>query len=130
MLHFYWLHSYIVLKNTLYATIIEFDCSPSFDCILYFITVTYMKIESYIFVNSGPLHTTMLESCYTFYTVTYATLFCFCYYVYYADVLSRFSIEPLPCLVDIFLEGKQIQHMHGRALFLYIPVINHTLCIF
>ena len=39
------------LKNSLNATFIKFDCSRSFD---------YMKMESYIFVLSGPLHIMML----------------------------------------------------------------------
>ena len=37
-----------VKKNSLNVTIMKFDCSVSFD---------YMKIEGYIFVRSGPLHT-------------------------------------------------------------------------
>ena len=50
-------------KNSLYGTIIKFDCSASFDCIFYFLTVTYMKIDSYIFVHRSPFHTMMLQRC-------------------------------------------------------------------
>ena len=41
------------VKNSLNATSMKFDCSLFFD---------YMKIESYIFVHSGPLDTMMLGS--------------------------------------------------------------------
>ena len=74
-----------------------------------------MKIESYIFVHSGPLHTMMLQSCYALCML----LFC------YADVLSRLSIGPL-ALFLFFWQENEFNICVG-VLFPYILVINHIL---
>ena len=72
------------IRLILYA-IIKFDCSPYFDCFLYF--------ELY-FHTQWPL-VLMLQSCYACYTTVYL---CYSIFLFYPN-LSRFSIGSLlPCL--------------------------------
>ena len=100
--------------------------SPPFSCILYFLTVTYMKIELYFRTKQSIVHndvTKLLRLLYT--TAVYATLIlCFCYtrlptITMFAVLMCYLHFQQIPYLVYIFMAGTSIQHVRRTVISLH-----------
>ena len=93
-------------KKSLYATIIKFDCSPSFDCILYFLMKIVSYIFSYIVVPCTQWCSKAVMSAILLFM--YATLFCLCY------PSLHFMFATMICYLDFLQDPFPSLHFSGR----------------
>ena len=126
MLHSYWLYRATKLQKKfvrlaiLCATIIKFDNSPFFGCIIYFLTV--MKIVLCFHIQWPLAYNDVTEPLCLLHFCLFMPQFCFCYpnLPKFTDVLSTFSGRT-PCVAYIFIAGKQIQYI-GRIQYVVISL--------